>query len=244
MKVKIIFLIVFVWFGDNLFAQQSSYNNSFIKTFGGAKEECGLVAAETSDGEYIAAGYSDSFGNEGWTTYLFKLDNKGDTIWTFNYGASGTVPFHISEIDNNYLLGVNTHMEIVLLVIDSTGKLLWEKNYSGKGTSIQKTTDDGFIIAGCVQGENGEGMDLYILKITSDGEFEWAKSYGGDEDEDANDVQQTSDGGYLLFGTTRTYGAGSYDMYMIKTDSLGRAKGFGSNDKTFCVETYFEIDEP
>lgn len=50
---------------------------------------------------------------------------------------------------------------------------------------------------------------------------EWEKTFGGSSWDEAYSVQQTSDGGYIIAGSTDSYGSGFRDVYLIKTDSNG-----------------------
>jgi hypothetical protein len=113
----------------------------------------------------------------------------------------------------------------------------WQKSYGGSendfANSIIQTNDGGFIIAGVsasddsdVTGNNG-GRDYWILKINNAGAIQWQKSFGGSTDEFANDIHQTSDGGYILAGYSESNDsdvAGNYghrDMWIVKIDSVG-----------------------
>jgi hypothetical protein len=49
----------------------------------------------------------------------------------------------------------------------------------------------------------------------------WTRTYGGTDTDIANSVRQTSDGGYIVAGATNSFGAGSYDVYLIKMDANG-----------------------
>ena len=69
-----------------------------------------------------------------------------------------------------------------------------------------------------------------ILTEFSFSQITFQKTYGGIEEEDANAIVQTYDGGYLIAGSTRSYGAGNFDLYIIRTDAYGNpiwTKTFG-----------------
>jgi hypothetical protein len=89
------------------------------------------------------------------------------------------------------------------------------------GYSVQQTTDGGFIIAG---GTSPSGMgagDVYLIKTDPNGNPLWQKTFGGNQDDQGESVQQTSDGGFIIAGYTNSFGAGFYDIYLSKTDTTG-----------------------
>jgi hypothetical protein len=94
--------------------------------------------------------------------------------------------------------------------------------------SIQQTTDGGYIIAGWTEnGANHE--DAYLIKTDANSTKLWEKTFGGSDEDYAYSVQQTTDGGYIVAGFTSSYGAGSRDAWLIKTDVDGNKLW----DKTF-----------
>ena len=99
---------------------------------------------------------------------------------------------------------------------------------------MQQTSDGGYVIAGWTNAdETGDMVDreIYVLliKTDSDGNELWSKTFGGSGMDDGRSVQQTSDGGYVIAGYTDSYGAGSVDVWLIKTDPEGNKEW----DKTF-----------
>jgi hypothetical protein len=102
---------------------------------------------------------------------------------------------------------------------------MWEKTFGGtgedKGYSIFETTDSGYIIAGWTSSYGAGDYDVYLIKTDVDGNKMWEKTFGGTGEDKGHSVQQTIDGGYIIGGWTRSYGAGDYDIYLIKTDKDG-----------------------
>jgi len=60
-----------------------------------------------------------------------------------------------------------------------------------------------------------------VLKLDANGNIQWQKTFGGKDDEWATDIQQTTDGGYIVTGWTRSFGAGRKDMWVLKLDANG-----------------------
>jgi hypothetical protein len=90
-----------------------------------------------------------------------------------------------------------------------------------KAYSLVQTRDKGFIMGGYSYSQGIGGSDCYLLKTDSNGVFLWGKTYGGPRDDEGYIVQQTADDGYIFCGYTKSFGAGAYDVYLIRTDPNG-----------------------
>jgi len=164
------------------------------KTYGGDEWESASAIEQTKDGGYIVAGRTASFGLGGTNAWIIKINPDGHP--------------------------------------DGAGSIAWEKFYGGgesdSATSVQETFDqsgqpDGYIVAG---GTDSFGLndtyDMWILRLNLQGQVVWQKTYGGGEDHDsAGSIQQTEDGGFVVSGTTRSFGAGDSDIWLLKLDFLG-----------------------
>jgi len=116
---------------------------------------------------------------------------------------------------------------ITLPLIGSVGASseLWSQTYGGEygdiAYSLVETSDGGYALAG-VTSSFGAGLsDFWLVKTDSSGNMEWNQTYGGTEYEVAYSLVATSDGGYALAGSTRSFGAGGYDFWLVKTDANG-----------------------
>lgn len=134
--------------------------------------------------------------------------------------------------------------DVYLVKVNEAGQLEWEKFYGGASDDwancIQKTSDGGYIIAGGTGSFDVEESDVYLLKIDSDGELIWQRTFGGPASEQASYISQTADGKFIVVGWTTSFGAGGEDIYLVKTDELGNpewSKTFGDtyNDKAYAV---------
>jgi hypothetical protein len=102
---------------------------------------------------------------------------------------------------------------------------LWTRTFGGVGLDIGwkvlQTEDGGYAILGLTNSFGAGGYDIYLIKTDANGDTEWTKTYGGNLDEIAGGIQQTSDGGFIISGSTGSFNAIIIDIYLIKTDANG-----------------------
>jgi hypothetical protein len=133
----------------------------------------------------------------------------------------------------NYGSGMN---DVYLVKINHSGDTIWTKTYGGdsndRATGLIVTENDEVFITGRTKSFGpGEWGNIFLFKMTQSGEILWYKTYGGDMYEDAGNIIQTSDGGFLLTGTTESYTNGGKDVFIVKTDADGNqiwTKHYGS----------------
>jgi hypothetical protein len=104
---------------------------------------------------------------------------------------------------------------------------LWSRTYGGAGSeyslSVVQTEDGGYIL-GCSTNSLGAGnFDEWLIKTNAQGDTLWCHTYGGTQEERVANAGPTADGGYFMAGTTRSYGAGNYDFWLVKTDADGNS---------------------
>ena len=171
-------------------------------SLGGTRDDEAYSIHQTSDGGYIAAGYTTS--------------NDGDV--TGNHGQGGS-------------------SDAWVIKINSTGTIQWQKTLGGTNdevaNSIQQTTDGGYIIAGSAASNDGDvagnkgGDDYWVIKLSSTGSIQWQKTLGGTSNDEAYSIQQTTDGGYIIAGTTTsndvdiTGNHGDDDYWIVKLSNAG-----------------------
>lgn len=137
----------------------------------------------------------------------------------------------IQTDDGGYLVAAITesygagYRDIFLIRTNEFGDTLWTKTIGGlhddQPNAMKKTSDNNYIIAGSTSSFGAGNSDVYLLKVDQNGDTIWTKTYGGSMDDQAHDVIQTSDGGYLVIGSTTSFTSGSSSVYAIRTDSNG-----------------------
>ena len=215
------------------------------KTFGGEGIAGAFSIQQTKDGGYIVAGLTEPFGSEEADVYILKLNSKGEIDWQKTFGDQ--VVDQANSIqqtkDGGYIVAGVTgsfgfgEQDAYILKLNSKGEIEWQKTFGGDGfdiaTSIQQTTDGGYIAAGWTESFGSGEYDAYVLKLNSKGEVEWQKTFGGKDYDEANSIQQTTDGGYIVAGWTKSFGSGGADVYILKLNSKGEVewqKTFGGGD--------------
>ena len=198
------------------------------KGYGGVAEDGAKDVIQTYDGGYAVTGYTMSFGQATFTGYFIKTDSNGDTLWTRTYEQSSfynCLGSLIQLTDSGYIIsGIseNPSDDIYLIRTDKHGDTLWTKTIGGSGDDgvsfVQMTSDGGFLLCGGTTSYGAGGRDVYIIKINSNGQVLWSKTIGGSNDDSGGGIP-TSDGGYAIWGTTQSFGAGGYDGYLIKLNS-------------------------
>ena len=228
-----IFLLnIFLIFFFTACSSSPSIQSGWIKTFGGKEEDLGLNVRQATDGGYIVCGSSYDKGAPHF--YLLKTDAQGKELWSNSFG--GRYPGYGSSVqqtaDGSYIVtgGIlstdRNSIDVILLKTDIQGKELWNRTFGGPsdeaGFAVQQTTDGGYVIVGSTSSFGKGGNDVYLLKTDSEGRELWNRTFGGPSDEEGIAVQQTTDGGYVIVGSTSSFGQGGKDVYLIKTDSEGR----------------------
>jgi hypothetical protein len=211
-------------------------NQLWYKTFGEIGWDEGYSVQLASDGGYIIVGYTESFGVGDPDVYLIKTDANGNQQWYKTFGGSDSDDGSSVQqiLDDGYIIVGTTYSfgagrsDVYLIKTDGNGNQLWYKTFGGSdddhGNSVQQTSDGGFIITGWTESYGAGGLDVDLIKTDMNGNMQWSKTFGGTSGEAGNSVQQTLDGGYIITGSTKSYGAGETDVYLIKTDANGNVE--------------------
>jgi hypothetical protein len=205
----------------------------WTRVYGSDGDDRAYSVRQTSDGGYIIAGSSNSFGQGDLDVYLVKTDSQGDTLWTRIYGGidiSEAYSIRLTSGNGYIIVGYTTSpitmsYEFYVLRTSSVGDSLWARTYGGTDNdwarAIQLTADGGYIIAGYTYSFGAGNLDVYLVKINFLGDTLWTHTYGGVGEDRAYSVQQTTNGGYIVAGITRSFGVGDQNIYLIRTDSMG-----------------------
>jgi hypothetical protein len=217
-------IVISLLLTSSCFAQQR-----WERTYGGTDYDAGYSVQQTSDGGYIVAGETSSFGN-GIQVYLIKTNASGDTLWTKTHDVADVdAGWSVQQTqDGGYIVTGFTNtsvnaVQVFLAKTNATGDTLWTKTYGGVrddyGWSVRQTQDTGYIVAGMTT-SFGSIEQVYFIKTNVTGDTLWTKTYGGTGGDAGNSVQQTTDGGYVIAGYS-DYFVNGRQAYLIKTNSSG-----------------------
>jgi len=239
--------LIDVW----LIKTDSQGNEEWNQTFGGSESDYGNSVQQTTDGGYIINGNLKSDGIV--NVYLIKTDSDGNEEWNQTFGGnSNDLGRSVQQTsDGGYVITGGTSSfgngdrDTWLIKTDSNGNEEWNQTFGGsgrdEGRSVEQTTDGGFIITGRTESFGNGGYDVWLIKTDSNGDEVWNQTFGGSEDDYGLSVEQTTDGGYIITGHTDSFGNGSSDVWLIKTDSNGNEEwnqtfGGSSGDYGYSVE--------
>ena len=210
---------------DTLWTQRYGYPGTF---------EVGRSIQQTNDGGYIVVGETGYDGSGGDSdVWLLKTDTLGDTLWTKIYGSGvDDEGWSVQQTaDSGYIIAGYTALgnyDVWLLKTDAVGETLWTKTYGTDSVdgsfSVEQTPDGGYIVVGQTSSFGAGDADVWLLRTDAVGETLWTKTYGGSDFDYGYEVQRTFDNGYIIGGQTYSFGAGSGDIWLIKTDSLGNVQ--------------------
>lgn len=241
-----------VWAG-NLHA--GGPDSVWTRTYGGTAADYGYCVRQTpADGGYVIAGTTYSFGAGSYDAYLVKTDDQGDSLWMRTYGGPGAEYAYSVEptLDGGYILAGYTSSsgsggnDFYLVKTDQYGNAAWEETYGGGGDdrarAVRQTLpDSGYIIAGYTASFGLGAESMYLVKTDASGIVAWTRTYGGPDWDEATDVEQTPDGGYIVVGSTASFGSGMDEVYLIKTEPDGdsvwtRTIGAAGSDYGYSVD--------
>jgi hypothetical protein len=222
---------------------------SVIQTIDNGYLLLGVLDVTASDGE--GNNRISSYRHAGGDYWAVKLDSNGILEWSRYFGGNFTDTSYaacqtqggdyiiIGSSDSNDIDISNNKgtYDFWIIKISSEGNLIWEKSYGGseidEALDITPTTDGNFIVCGNTRSNNIDvssnngAADIWILKITPNGEILWEKTYGGNSFEAAKSVHQTTDNGFIIAGNSRsdnndlTKNNGQNDGWIFKINQDG-----------------------
>lgn len=238
---------------------------SFLQTKDSGYLITGVLDVTASNGQGNSKRAQKHAGGDIWA---IKLNSSGELEWSKYYGGSFTdTPFGLVETnDDSFIIAASSDSNDVdisnnkgsydfwVLKISSTGVLIWEKNFGGSEVDeprgISTTNDGNFVIVGDTRSSdedvssNNGGADLWMLKISTEGNLIWEKTFGGSSFDVARSVSKTLDNGFLISGNSRSLDSGfsnqgQNDAWVLKVDANGNKlwqKFIGGTENDFLFD--------
>ena len=224
------------------------YGTTLIETEEGGFLVTGVLDVSASNGQGNAKFNKQK--HAGGDFWALKLTAGGDLEWSKYYGGSFTdTPLGVVKTANNgfILAGYSDSNDVDInnnkgsydfwvIKISSDGTLLWEKSFGGseidEARAICATHDGNFIVVGDTRSSdsditmNNGGADVWALKISSEGNLIWEKTFGGTSFDVARSVSMTQDNGFVIAGSSRSSdngftNKGQNDALILKINSEG-----------------------
>lgn len=221
--------------GHDVYALKLDASGSimWVRFYGGTANDFGNAIQETGDQGYIIGGSTFSFGNLG-DGYVIKIFGDGGHNWSKTYGGIG--PDNIKDLQkssNGYIACGSTISfglivtDAYVLNFDNNGFLYWSRTFGSNGNgetilnSIMQTSDGGFAAGGSTPSTTSNGVDMCLVRLFGNGEFNYEKIFGGVSNDLGSALSIKNDGGFLLAGSTLSFGAGANDIYVQSLNSEG-----------------------
>ncbi len=228
MVLNVRFYIVLFIFLNKFAFSQVTY---FEKVYGTAQQDLSRSIVQISSGSLFVLGNSGS-GNLGDIDIsLIKLDKYGNEEWTNYYGdANLNNGYCITKCSDGNIVVIGDAQispgdtDILIYKLDTLGGIIWSYTYSTamneSAKFIEQTMDGGFIAAG-FQTDTLGFNNSFVLRINGSGNFLWAKSIGGSDNDYASSIKELPSGNFILSADTKSHGAGGYDVELSKLDASG-----------------------
>ncbi|MDP1676021.1 MAG: fibronectin type III domain-containing protein [Bacteroidota bacterium] len=216
-------------------AASSKCWRTFIASIEGQPDDEGYSIQQTSDGGYIIGGSWD----------LMKTDSRGTKVWRSDIRSIYSV---LQNPDGGYIGGGRY---VSLQKFNATGSILWVKNFgfiqpSEYTSCVLPTSEGGFVLLGNMFTPENKGLELTLIKTDGDGNEVWRKYYGGPQNDLGKCVFQTSDGGYIIAGSSRTFASDIDQLYIVKTDTAGNLqweKRYGGGTVQYAGNSVVQNDD-
>ncbi|MCB9170543.1 MAG: T9SS type A sorting domain-containing protein [Flavobacteriales bacterium] len=243
--------------GANLaFLMRTDANGDLLwtKTYGFGSVSAATSVEGTSDGGLIMVGYAGGSGFGPWM-FVVKTDAVGDTLWTRRYQHLGgsivaTYASSVQEMPGGgyVVLGDANDLTVCYVILAENGANLSSGTFSGvqnygNDLNVLALANGGYVVVGTTASPGPNALDIFMIRLDSQLQQVWTRTYFGTNSEYGKDVRQTTDGGFVIVGVTHSFnsfGNDHGDAYLVCTDSTGNllwSKSYGSiqYDEGRCI---------
>ncbi|MBU0507411.1 T9SS type A sorting domain-containing protein [bacterium] len=205
---------------------------------------------QTDDGGYILGANTNTYTGGASDFWLIRTDSNGDSLWSRTFGGPNSDICRSVEqtIDGGFTVGGSTgsfgngRLDFWLVKTDANGDCLWSRTYGRENVdeecySMRQTADGGYILGGIWFDLVALEENVGLVRADANGDSLWSMDFGGDEHDWCFSVCQTNDGGFTFGGATRSYGAGGFDFWLVKT-----GPELAANEPPLLCPTSFQLD--
>jgi len=216
-------------------------------TFGGSKKEKAQSVVALPNGDVAVLGTCRSMGHGRQDLCVIRVNSKGKTLWKKAFGGKKrdlatsltmTRDGNLVAVGHGQSFNKNGDFDVYAVKLTPKGDMLWQKAYGGDETDnangVCATKDGGVMIAGSTESYGKGYNDIYLLKLDKDGNKVWQKTYGSKKDDIAYAIAPSSDGNFILAGSSDSYSKDNLDFYITKVTATGKqiwAKAYGEDKK-------------
>ena len=211
-----------MWYTFNGGFVQSTSNTNSVRAGAGQM----VVGFAQAQGNQVESGFfADTLlrgRGQGYVGSIYTFSR------TYGYSAGYEEGYSVQQTsDSGYIVAGVTFStpdrQAYVVKTNPRGDTLWTRFVGGPGAealySIRQTTDGGYIATGYSNSTGAGGLDVYLVKLNSNGTTAWMRTYGSSSEDVGYAVRQTADGGYIVAGWT--YGFGPQSPYLIRTNASG-----------------------
>lgn len=247
---------VFIFMSFHLLVCLSYGQTVFERQYGGSDSDVACKIKRTTDGNYIVAGTTWSYGVGYDDIYVMKVNALGDTLWTNTFGTyKRDAVSDIIETDDGgylvigYIVSPSLDWDVLIMKLNASGDSVWANRYGGlnaeMGSSIIKCFDGGYLaLARTYSYGEGDG-DFYYLRLDENADTIWTKTWGFEYSDYLDCAIQTNDSGFISIGAISLSQYGAWDIVIQKLDKNGNVEWYkqygeypGVDDLNDLVETY------
>ena len=199
------------------------------KCYGGYVYDIPGSVIETTDGNYVIAGYTNSVDGDvtvqhgSYDAWIIKIQPDGDLIWQKSFGSGPEdYAYSIIEDENNDLVfaghsrsnytGYHGGFDYWMVKLNKNGKLKWSNVFGGSkqdyGTEIAVLQDGSYVIGGWSHSLDGDvvgshkHVDYWIAGVNVEGNLLWTDALGGKNGDYMYCIAPTSDNGFIISGSS------------------------------------------
>lgn len=202
--------------------------------YGGAAVDTFAAVVGTTDGNFVVAGETWSFGAALSDAWVLKLDREGNVLWQNRYGgalADGARALQPTADGGVVVAGYTDSLgmggrDAWVWQLDTAGEVVWQFALGDVGTDethgLLRLPDKGLLVVGATDSFGAGNGDAWAARLDANGQLVWQRAYGGSVAADAaNSVALGQAGGTLLAGHTFAFGAGAADAWLLLVDDAG-----------------------